>query len=287
MKEESRKNNKAKFFGELLKMVRLIGLFFGLFFGLYLVGVATGLTKDYRTYVIFVAAFVPGLVCFFLLPKELRQIIIPAGTKKASPKGLLSIPGIIFLSISLTVWLNRLMYLIPWNEILSQEQVSSAEGNFEIPLFAAVIGYGILAPFSEEVCFRGILYGYLSKWMKAPIAIGISALLFGLYHVNPLQGTYALLMGAVMAFLVWLTGSLGASMLFHMTSNLLVVFYSTSSALYDAILSPMGTVVTVVLGVAGVMLLVFSGCQKKDNPVLENKSEEGRKVAEETGEDAT
>ena len=282
--EESRKNKTAKFFGELLKMVRLVGLFFGLYFGLYMIAVVLGLANEYRTYVIFAAAAIAGIACFFLLPKDLRQMKIPAKPGKVFPENLLLIAGIVCLGIFLTVWLNRLMFLIPWTAVLSEEQVASAEGNFEIPFPVSVIGYGLLAPFAEEVCFRGILYGFFSKWMKAPIAIAISALLFGLYHVNPVQGVYAVLMGAVMAFLVWMSGSLGASMLFHMTSNLLVVFYSSSTALYDFILSPAGTVLTIALGVAGVILLVFAGRRKKDISAEGDRPEGSSKAVEKVGE---
>lgn len=274
---ESRKNRIAGFFGELLKMVRLVALFFGLYFGIYIAGAVFGLLENLRTPVIFAAAFTAGLVCFFLLPREHKILRIPAAgpdhasagasknavalsggtSKKRVALSAGTMAGIVFLSIFLTVWLNRLMFVMPWTEVLSEEQVASAEGNFEIPFLLSVIGYGLLAPFAEEVCFRGILYGYFSKWMKAPVAIAISALLFGLYHVNPVQGIYAALMGAVMALLVWLTGSLGASMLFHMTSNLLVVFYSSFTVLYDFILSPAGSVLTVLLGAGGVLVLIL------------------------------
>jgi hypothetical protein len=42
---ESRKNRIAGFFGELLKMVRLVALFFGLYFGIYLAGAVFGLLE--------------------------------------------------------------------------------------------------------------------------------------------------------------------------------------------------------------------------------------------------
>ena len=50
--------------------------------------------------------------------------------------------------------------------------------------------------------------------------------MFGLYHGNVVQAIYASILGCLMAILVEISGSLWASILFHMGANLISVLFS-------------------------------------------------------------
>ncbi len=84
------------------------------------------------------------------------------------------------------------------------------------------VAIGILAPLAEEVVFRGAilrtLLGIMSKknhW----VAIIISAALFGLAHFNAAQFINALLMGLLLGWMYYRTGSLVPGILLHWINN--------------------------------------------------------------------
>ena len=58
----------------------------------------------------------------------------------------------------------------------------------------------VLAPILEEGAFRLVLYGWLRRFMAFLPAAVISSLAFGIYHGNWIQGTYAFLLGMVLAW---------------------------------------------------------------------------------------
>lgn len=84
------------------------------------------------------------------------------------------------------------------------------------------VAVGILAPLAEEVVFRGAilrtLLGIMSKknhW----VAILISAAIFGVVHANLAQFVNALLMGLLLGWMYYRTGSLVPGILLHWVNN--------------------------------------------------------------------
>lgn len=84
------------------------------------------------------------------------------------------------------------------------------------------VAIGILAPFAEEVVFRGAilrtLLGLMSKknhW----VAIMISAAIFGLAHANVAQFINALLLGLLLGWMYYRTKSLVPGILLHWVTN--------------------------------------------------------------------
>jgi membrane protease YdiL (CAAX protease family)/uncharacterized RDD family membrane protein YckC len=98
----------------------------------------------------------------------------------------------------------------------------------------AVIGVAVIAPFVEEIVFRGMVFGWLRGRTPIGWAVAISAALFSLEHIGFLQLTLFLPIfaaGLVLATLYHHAGSLWPSMLVHGTFNLvatLVLFSSTT-----------------------------------------------------------
>lgn len=89
---------------------------------------------------------------------------------------------------------------------------------------AIVIGLicnGVVTPFAEELLFRGILYNYLRRFNGIKMAIPISAMLFGMYHMNAIQGMYGFLMGCLLAYGYEYFGSYKVPVTLHIVANLL------------------------------------------------------------------
>lgn len=77
----------------------------------------------------------------------------------------------------------------------------------------------IYAPVCEEVVFRGVAYESLKKDMSVFKAMCISAVFFGLAHMNFNQAAYALLLGIILVMVREAAGSLWATILVHVVFN--------------------------------------------------------------------
>jgi Predicted metal-dependent membrane protease len=115
------------------------------------------------------------------------------------------------------------------NFIPSDESVNGAitEGfNNFFGVFAIVV----LAPVFEETLFRGIiLRGFLKNYGAAKSII-VSAVLFGILHLNPLQSINAAILGIALGWLFLKTGSLWVCIFFHSLNNgLSTVLYHVST----------------------------------------------------------
>lgn len=88
-----------------------------------------------------------------------------------------------------------------------------------IPPLLAVLLVGVLGPLNEEFVFRGVIY---HSYRRDGSIIGgavLSAVLFGMTHLNFNQMSYAILVGIVGVLLIECTGNIVSSMIFHIVIN--------------------------------------------------------------------
>jgi sodium transport system permease protein len=99
------------------------------------------------------------------------------------------------------------------------EQEDIAESFGSLPIQVLLIA--IAAPISEEICFRGMLFGGLRRNLPRLAAALISALIFGGLHV--LTGISAvpplIAFGFILALLYEKTGSIVPGIVLHMLNN--------------------------------------------------------------------
>ena len=87
------------------------------------------------------------------------------------------------------------------------------------PLWSSFLVVAIFAPIFEEWLCRGmVLRGLLTK-MKPGWAIVVSALFFAVIHANPWQALNAFLIGLMMGYVYYKTGSLILTMVIHFVNN--------------------------------------------------------------------
>ncbi len=77
----------------------------------------------------------------------------------------------------------------------------------------------VIGPIGEEILFRGMVYAKLRRAFSIWPAAIISGLLFGIYHMNWIQGIYASLAGIVFAIVYEKTQTIWGSCLLHMLFN--------------------------------------------------------------------
>ena len=94
---------------------------------------------------------------------------------------------------------NILVRLIPWPEswLISYGEVQTAERMSQSYYLALTLA---AAPVMEEAVFRLGIYGLLRRKLRPKAAAFLSALAFGFYHGNMIQGLYAFLLGFVLAW---------------------------------------------------------------------------------------
>lgn len=79
---------------------------------------------------------------------------------------------------------------------------------------------GLLAPLAEEMVFRGAILRQLLESRFSPwTAIVLSALFFTLAHANPAQMPHAFLVGLLLGWMYWRTGSIVPAVAYHWVNN--------------------------------------------------------------------
>jgi sodium transport system permease protein len=99
---------------------------------------------------------------------------------------------------------------------------------FRKMLFPEIAGRGVLInlllfavtpAICEELLFRGVILRALLSRTSPLVAIGVSAAMFGIFHVDIYRLLPTTLLGAVLGFIAWRSGSIWPSMLAHFLNN--------------------------------------------------------------------
>ena len=144
----------------------------------------------------------------------------------------------IILAAALSLVLNIVIaYLGLAQHSQTFQQVAKEQA--AVPLWLGICLYGFAAPFSEELVFRGIIYGKSKEVFGAPVAMVFSGVVFGIYHGNLVQGIYASLLGIMLAWVTERSGTLLAPVIFHGIGNLAVFFLIDAAGLGSILAQPL------------------------------------------------
>lgn len=131
------------------------------------------------------------------------------------------------------------------------QRFAEAAVQVQVPLGLAVLLYVIITPIAEELLFRWLIYGRISRYMGAPLAVCLTALFFGFFHGNLLQGIYAALMGIALALVLCWSGNFWFSVVFHMAANAFVYLASAlPGRIYELVVAPVNSIVFTLAGLA-------------------------------------
>lgn len=121
------------------------------------------------------------------------------------------------LQLGVSFLLNLVAYLKPeWFESYQELMEQLVMDNSII----SVVYIGLIAPISEELIFRGVILHKSKKVMSLTAANIFQAVLFGIYHMNMVQGVYAFLIGIFFGFICIKLKSLYGAILLHMAINI-------------------------------------------------------------------
>ncbi|MGN1144881.1 MAG: HAD hydrolase-like protein [Acetatifactor sp.] len=130
------------------------------------------------------------------------------------------------------------------------------EDQYSAHLLVGLICYGVITPIAEEILFRGVVYNYIRRFWNVSLGILISSLVFALYHMNSVQGTYAFVMGCLMAYAYEYFGSFKIPVLMHITANLMAYLLTYTGIAVTAFISWPVCIVLLAAGAAGLVLLM-------------------------------
>lgn len=197
---------------------------------------------------------------------NLRQLLRPVGTN------VMLCSLICIASTVLTG--NALSVLIPLPNWLDADL--TALGHTVLGAFCIAL----LAPWVEELLFRGVILPRLraysaSRWR----GIVLSALFFGLIHINPAQVPFAFLAGLAFGWVTICTRSLLPALIGHILNNSLgvieILFYghsNASTALQDESIGSL-----LILVIAGAAAAIMTG-RKLTHHILLEKEESRTKI---------
>ncbi|HAT4197253.1 TPA: CPBP family intramembrane metalloprotease, partial [Clostridium perfringens] len=149
------------------------------------------------------------------------------------------------VSILLLFLSGILSKIIPsYGDVVNQLNVASKSS---LQLVIAII----LIPIYEEIVFRGIIFGYLRKNFNIIVAVLVQALIFGIMHLNLVQGIYTFILGIVLALIYMYSDSILGNITVHIIFNLL-------GALIVPMLLSKFPIMVIVLLILGIVLFIFS-----------------------------
>ena len=137
---------------------------------------------------------------------------------------LLTIP-IVLTTSGAVFWITDLTNLVVLYYPMPDSEYQMYDRLFNSGL-VSVIMVCLIAPFVEEMLFRGVFLRSFLMNYSASNAIVLSSLLFALYHMNIYQLPVAFLFGCFSAWLYVKTRSLWPSVMAHTTYNCLATLFS-------------------------------------------------------------
>ena len=144
----------------------------------------------------------------------------------------------------------------------SMELMTSGKG-----IWMLIFWMGIVAPVSEEITFRWLIYLRLRDYLNVRRAAVISGVIFGLYHGNLLQAIYATILGIIFAYVLEATGNLFSSVLLHIGANVwsLAITEISGRLLNSRLLNVLGIAILVLFVISAGILRYFLQKGRKRN----------------------
>ena len=199
--------------------------------------------QNYSMIVVYPVQFLPAMV--YAANQSRKNMVFDPGyvldNKHFQPYGM----GLMILITVVMTFASMFAFDLPnyWNmqltnksSVLAQFYEMFSELMKEMtggPFWSSFLVVAIFAPIFEEWLCRGmVLRGLLTK-MKPVWSIVVSALFFAVIHANPWQALNAFLIGLVMGYVYYKTGSLILTMIIHFVNNGTAVVLSNIESLKD------------------------------------------------------
>lgn len=175
-------------------------------------------------------ASAPALMQMILIPAQLLAIVLM--TFYLWKRGLISKERVTWSPLSFSsmglsvifffsgVWLvSMLMSHMEWVPNMMEQSF-----DFLVSSWSGILIVAVAGPVLEELLFRGAVEKLLLQQYTPTKAILFSALIFGVFHINPAQIVPAFLLGLMLGWMYYKTASLIPCIVVHILNNSLSVY---------------------------------------------------------------
>lgn len=199
------------------------------------------------------------LACFGLWYyfREKKYQYRPNYKKAFSIKNVLSIAGIAFLGqYALDLLMILVYFVMPGIFAQYVDLMKNLEINAANPVLM-IFCVGIFGPLVEEVLFRGMVFGKLRRVFSFWPAALISGAIFGLYHMNLVQGIYAGVFGIILAYVFEKTETIWGCYLLHALFNLSSYVIEGYETAFRSVGFEMPVLIQLLFGFVSVFVIVL------------------------------
>ncbi len=165
-----------------------------------------------------ISAAITGVVMFILYRNANVYSEKPYFNYKTFGMELVYIIGAVLIGVALNIAITN-MPIMDMSESFKDANAFLSDGDF----VAKIVSNVIIIPLMEELVFRGIVCGEIEKKYNDSVTIFISALIFGLLHMNWVQMIYAFIIGLYLGFVYQRTHKLWVTYAGHALLNLTVL----------------------------------------------------------------
>ena len=173
-----------------------------------------------------VAFFVAGIAIAGLQGVPLARLL-ESGATRPRDLGAGSAVGLFFPFLTVPIAMAMARFL----------GLPTENGEAEREILLGFLAVSVLvAPFVEEVIFRGILYQGFDRALRPSATVLVTSAVFGLAHLHVVQSPVTFFLGLACGYARWKTGSLAAPIAIHLGNNLAVSAMTLSGMERPAVL---------------------------------------------------
>jgi len=180
------------------------------------------LTQGLQTIGVFL---LPAIIMVWILYR--RKGVALMFTAKVYWRDFFDTAFLIVFSTTLMVLTAKYSQMLPWPQYLVDSNTESEKisllylsGKQYSDLLLNILIICVIPAFCEEFFFRGFLQRVLMKWIRDPhVAIFLAAVIFSAFHFDAVMFFPRFLLGALLGYLFYWTGSLWVPMLGHFINN--------------------------------------------------------------------
>lgn len=163
--------------------------------------------------IIIMAALVLLVAIFYRIKGS--SLSVGAGIRKAPTERIFAALAV---GLSVHIPMGIILGMIPFpKEIIADHQ--NAMTSCTSPMYIQILAAVIIAPFIEEILFRGLIHDRFAKALPFPVAALISSLIFGSVHGGVIAMLVAFVLGLFLSYLYSRFNSILVPMAFHAGFN--------------------------------------------------------------------
>tara|TARA_B100001175_G_C19427626_1_gene599449 strand:- start:39 stop:779 length:741 start_codon:yes stop_codon:yes gene_type:complete len=172
---------------------------------------------------------IPLILLFIYVDGSLTRTreLLRFGSPKRAVLLVLGIPLIAMVVDNIAVLIYAIIFIGIFGEPMTNTDIGTTWDSSSLEIFLAFVGICILTPIGEELMFRGYVLDSINRVHGKWPAILISAVIFGLVHIDPYTIGMATIGGVLYGWIRIRTGSLIPGIVAHSMWNTmaLVVTY--------------------------------------------------------------